>query len=105
MNYSKELNAANEIAFKAGKIMLEYFDGDQQVDTKSDNSPVTIADKLINSMVIEELAKHFPEDGVIGEEESTTDYGPGRKWFCDPIDGTIGYIWGTPTSMFSLALV
>lgn len=96
---------AVSIAKEAGVIMLKYFDIDQQIEIKEDNSPVTIADKTINSMAIERLSKDFPDDGVIGEEESTTDYGNGRKWFCDPIDGTQNFINGVPTAMFSLALV
>lgn len=103
--YAKELKVAKKIAKKAGKIMLKYFDADQSVEVKADKSVVTIADKLINDMTIKELAKAFPNDGVIGEEQSTSTYGMGRKWFCDPIDGTSGYVWGTPTAMFSLGLV
>lgn len=103
--YQKELEVAKAVAKEAGVIILKYFDIDQEIEIKSDNSPVTIADKLINTLVIERLSKEFPEDGVIGEEESNTEYGMGRKWLCDPIDGTAGYIWGTPTAMFSLALV
>lgn len=103
--YITELDFAKSVANKAGKIMRQYFDGDQQKQIKEDGSTVTVADTLINSMVIEELAVAFPHDGLIGEEESTTEYGMGRKWFCDPIDGTKAYTWGTPTSMFSLALV
>ncbi len=103
--YKKELEIAKNIAKEAGPIMLKYFDADQEVKIKEDNSQVTIADKLINSLVIERLKNAFPEDGVIGEEESNTEYGTGRKWFCDPIDGTMAFIWGTPTAMFSLALV
>lgn len=95
---------AKDIARQAGVIMREYFDGDQQVEMKSDNSPVTIADKKINSLVISELKKHF-EDIVIGEEESTGEYGAGRRWFCDPIDGTKAFVFGVPTAMFSLSLV
>ncbi len=105
-DYSKELEAAKKIALLAGEIMLKYFDvDDQKVQTKADNTPVTIADVLINEMVIKELSRRFPEDGIIGEEKSTSEYGMGRKWLCDPIDGTLAYVWGTPTSMFSLALV
>ncbi len=104
-DYKKELEVAVSIAREAGVIMLQYFDGDQQVEQKADDSPVTIADKTINSLVIKRLGEVFPEDGVIGEEESTTEYGSGRKWFCDPIDGTAGFIQGIPTAMFSLALV
>lgn len=103
--YEKELSIAIDVAHKAGEIMLQYFVGDQQEEYKSDGSPVTVADKLINSMVIKELSEHFPEYGIIGEEESNSDYGMGTKWFCDPIDGTIAYTWRVPTSMFSLGLV
>lgn len=93
-----------DIARQAGAIILEYFDGDQQVESKSDKTPVTIADKKINSLVISELKKYF-DDTIIGEEESTGEYGMGRRWFCDPIDGTKAFIFGVPTAMFSLALV
>ncbi|MBU6501056.1 MAG: hypothetical protein KGJ89_02930 [Patescibacteria group bacterium] len=104
-SYTKELFAAKDIAKEAGVIMRKYFDEDQHIEIKKDNTQVTIADKLINSLVIQRLAKAFPSDGVIGEEESTAEYGGGRKWFCDPIDGTAAYIWGVPTAMFSLGLV
>lgn len=105
MDYGKELEIAKSIAREAGEIMLRYFDGDQAIEIKSDGSQVTVADKLINTLVIKRLASAFPEDGVIGEEESTSEYGFGRKWFCDPIDGTAAYVWGVPTAMFSLALI
>jgi fructose-1,6-bisphosphatase/inositol monophosphatase family enzyme len=105
IQYQRELAVAEKIAQKAGEVILQYFDGDQQTMRKADGSPVTIADKLINSMVIEELSREFPNDGIIGEEESTSEYGDGRKWLCDPIDGTIAYTWGIPTSLFSLGLV
>lgn len=105
MDLKNELEVAKKVAREAGEIILKYFDGDQKVESKSDGSPVTIADKLINSMVIGRLQKAFPDDGIIGEEESTSEYGMGRKWFCDPIDGTRGFVWGLPTAMFSLALV
>lgn len=85
--------------------MLEYFDVDHYKNIKSDGTPLTIADIQINAMTIRELRAAFPGDVVIGEEESTGEYGQGRRWFCDPIDGTKGYTWGTPTAMFSLGLV
>ncbi|MBW3569143.1 inositol monophosphatase [Candidatus Parcubacteria bacterium] len=102
--FDKELEIAKNIAYLSGKIMLEYFDGDQQREHKADGSEVTIADININRLVIEELSKHF-HDGVIGEEESTAEYGGGRRWFCDPIDGTKAFVQGLPTATFSLALV
>src|SRR5665213_902131 len=103
-DYSQELAIAKEIARQAGTVMLRYFDTEKETTIKVDGSPVTIADKQINHLVIEELQKHF-DDGIVGEEESTAEYGAGRRWICDPIDGTKGYILGVPTAMFSLGLV
>lgn len=103
--HQKELSTAKNIAEQAGQIMLQYFDSDMGTELKSDKTPITIADKLVNRLVIDELANVFPDDGVVGEEESTADYGMGRRWICDPIDGTAGFVWGVPTAMFSLALV
>jgi fructose-1,6-bisphosphatase/inositol monophosphatase family enzyme len=106
MDYHKELQVAKDIALKAGRIMLEYFDGEQGLEHKEEitgATEVTIADKKINSLVIKELSKHF-SDGVIGEEESTDSYGMGRRWICDPIDGTKAFVIGVPTAMFSLGL-
>lgn len=102
--FDKELQVAKNVAYLAGKIMLEYFDGDLQKEHKDDGTDVTIADKKINSMAIEELTKHF-DYGIVGEEESTAEYGDGYRWFCDPIDGTKAFVMGVPTSMFSLGLV
>lgn len=103
--YQQELDFAKAVALKAGDIMLQFFDGDQQKEIKDDGSPVTIADKRVNHLVIEEVGKAFPADGVIGEEESTATYGSGRRWICDPIDGTMAFTWGLPSAMFSLALL
>lgn len=105
MNYKLELATAKQIANEAGQIMRQYFRGDQGRVIKQDGSPLTVADTSINRMVIERLQASFPDDGIIGEEESTSEYGMGRKWFCDPIDGTKAFTWGVPTAMFSLALV
>lgn len=89
---------------RSGEIMRRYFNDESSFDRKADDSPVTQADIEINRLVIEELGKHF-DDGVVGEEESTSEYGMGRKWICDPIDGTRAFVWGVPTAMFSLGFV
>lgn len=102
--YQKELDVATKAAKAAGEVMRKYLYADQEQETKDDGTPVTIADTTINSQVIKLLAEHFPDDIVIGEEESTGEYGMGRRWFCDPIDGTNSFTWGVPTAMFSLAL-
>ena len=105
MKYTAELETATEIAYRAGEMMRSYVASDHPRTMKQDGTPVTAADTAINRMVVEMLRTAFPSDVVIGEEESTGDYGMGRRWFCDPIDGTKAFTWGVPTAMFSLALV
>ncbi|HSW75101.1 MAG TPA: inositol monophosphatase [Candidatus Saccharimonadales bacterium] len=99
------LSFAIEMAEEAGKIMRHYFTlSDKGVEIKADHSPVSIADKKINRLLIERVQQVFPAHGVQGEEESYNQSN-NELWVCDPIDGTVGFIWGVPTAMFSLAYV
>lgn len=103
-DFTKEREFAIEMAYMAGDRMRKYAEMDHQVERKGDNSPVTIADKKINTKLIESVKEIFPDQGVLGEEES---YKPERDklWVCDPIDSTASFILHTPLSMFSLAFV
>jgi fructose-1,6-bisphosphatase/inositol monophosphatase family enzyme len=96
---------AKNIALKAGEIMLEYFAIGAIRDLKTDSSPVTEADIKINQLVIDEVSKYFPDHGVRGEEISHQQEGKEYVWVCDPIDGTMPFVLGLPTNVFSLALV
>lgn len=103
--YGTELQTARALAYEAGTIMRRYFDGDQHIVRKTDGSPVTAADLEVNEVVLQRLGERFPQDGVVGEEASSDMLDQPRLWFCDPVDGTKAFTWGTPTAMFSLALV
>ena len=99
------LEFAKKIARHAGAIMREYFHQEEMgLEFKSDRTPVTIADKMVNSYLIEQVKQVYPLFGVQGEEEK---YHPEREylWLCDPIDGTSQFTRKVPVSMFSLALV
>ena len=104
MDYTKELAFAKRMALEAGRIMKKYYRADQQVKTKADQTPVTIADTEVNQLIVDQVKMAFPDYGVLGEEIS---YQSDREklWVCDPIDGTPAFIYHLPTSMFSLALV
>lgn len=105
MNYDAELAFAEKLAREAGEIMRKYFKSEELGTIwKKDNSPVTVADTTINSMVIERVKEAFPDDGIIGEEESyKTDRD--RVWVVDPVDGTVPFSLDIPVSTFLLALV
>jgi myo-inositol-1(or 4)-monophosphatase len=105
MTYQAELAFAKQLAHDAGEVMRRYFrTDDTQTSWKSDNTPLTIADTTINRMVIDAVKQTFPTHAVIGEEESYECDGA-FVWVVDPIDGTMPYSLGIPTSTFSLALV
>jgi len=97
------LKFAKDIAYKAGEIMLKYFQNDNGSSYKSDNTIVTLADIQINKYLIKQVRKNFPTHSILGEEESAGK--SDHVWVCDPIDGTAMYARQIPTSVFSLALV
>ena len=92
-----------ELATEAGELIRDNFTIGMKKEWKTDNSPLTATDKTINSLVIATIKKHFPDHGILGEEESDFDNND-FVWVCDPIDGTIPFSHGIPTSTFSLAL-
>jgi fructose-1,6-bisphosphatase/inositol monophosphatase family enzyme len=96
---------AVSIARAAGDIMRDYsLRSDKGVETKPDGTPVTAADKAINQLLIDRVMETYPEHGVLGEEDSWQAT-RSQLWVCDPIDGTVAFMYGIPTAMFSLALV
>jgi len=97
------LEFAKEIAFEAGKIMLKYFNSKDISSYKGDKTIVTLADKEINTYLINRVKEKYPTHSVDGEEEQfgDSDY----VWVCDPVDGTAMYARHIPVAVFSLALV
>lgn len=90
------LQFAVELGRGAGDITLEYFRKKPETITKSDGSYVTIADRQAESYLRKEIAKRFPSDGVLGEEEGELQGTSGRRWIVDPIDGTFAFVHGVP---------
>lgn len=90
------MQAAAEVARLAGDVALGFFRGGIAVDTKSDGSPVTVADRTAESRAREWLEARFPQDGILGEEFGEARPGAKRRWILDPIDGTKTFIRGVP---------
>ena len=102
-NLEEYLKFAKDIADYAGKIMIKYFNQDNGSSYKGDKTIVTLADKEINTYLIEQVKEKYPNHSVDGEEEQfgKSDY----VWVCDPVDGTAMYARHIPVAVFSLALV
>ena len=90
------LEFATEMAWQAGRITLGHFQTGIAVETKADNSPVTIADKNAETALREMIKARYPNDGIIGEEHGEEEGTTGRKWIIDPIDGTKAFVAGVP---------
>ncbi|WP_020699097.1 histidinol-phosphatase [Reyranella massiliensis] len=87
---------ANSLADAARPIAARYFRTPVTVDDKSDQSPVTIADREAETAMRELLARHVPEHGVFGEEHGAVRTDAEYVWVLDPIDGTKAFITGLP---------
>jgi histidinol-phosphatase len=99
-----DLTLALELADAADQISMARFRAvDLVIDTKPDLTPVTEADRAVEQMVRERLARDRPGDAVVGEEYGTTGDAT-RRWIVDPIDGTMGYARGIPVWATLIAL-
>ncbi|MGB5530762.1 MAG: histidinol-phosphatase [Ignavibacteriaceae bacterium] len=87
-NFSKILTRASS------GIIKTYFGTKVSVESKLDNSPVTIADKKAEEVMRELILKQFPDHGIIGEEFGVINPDAEYTWVLDPIDGTKSFICG-----------
>lgn len=93
----ERLQFALILAQESSELILQHYQqAGLQVDSKTDDSPVTIADRGAEMLMRERLATRFPLDGVLGEEFENTESKNGFRWILDPIDGTKAFIHGVP---------
>lgn len=86
-----------ELAHRSGDFLRPLFsDPALAVEFKSDDSPVTAADKGAERLLRDLIAKKFPSHGVIGEEFPNENPDAEFVWVLDPIDGTKSFITGVP---------
>ena len=92
--------AANVLADAARTATLAHFRSDGlSAETKEAErfDPVTVADRAAEVAMRELLSRLRPDDGILGEEFGILPGTSGLTWVLDPIDGTRGYLSGTPT--------
>lgn len=97
---------AVELAEAAGTIIRPLF-GDPRlaVDTKSDATPVTAADRNAEERIREMIATRYPDHGILGEEFGSERADAEYTWIIDPIDGTKSFISGCPLFGTLIALL
>ncbi len=105
MTLSDDIALIQHLADAAGAAIRPWFRSRLAIETKSDQSPVTIADQAAETSIRSLLAEHRPDDGIIGEEFADTNAGADRLWVIDPIDGTRAFIAGRPLFGTLIALL
>ncbi len=98
--HSALLEFTRRLAAESGAIIRRHFRTDYQVDSKSDESPVTVADRQAEERMRELITDRFPAHGILGEEYGHHQPDAPFQWVLDPIDGTKnfishGYLFGT----------
>jgi inositol-phosphate phosphatase/L-galactose 1-phosphate phosphatase/histidinol-phosphatase len=99
------LALAHELADAAGAAQRRYFRTPVSVESKADESPVTIADREAEAAMRDLIRRRFPGHGILGEEYGATDLDAEFLWVLDPIDGTKSFITGRPLFGTLIALL
>lgn len=105
MNLQPMLDFALDAMWQAGRLTLGYFQTGVAVERKSDNTPVTIADKSAEELLRKLITQRYPDHGIIGEEYGEQAGSSRLTWIVDPIDGTKSFTCGVPLYGSLLALV
>lgn len=101
------LKSVVQISLQAGKATLEFYGKNMDIEKKEDNSPITKADKLSNSILINGLLSYnLP---VLSEESDKLGYETRKKWneywLIDPLDGTKEFIKKSDEYTINVALI
>lgn len=98
-----------EIALEAAELIRPLWRAGVPVTRKADSSPVTEADHRAEALILERLAAAYPGVVVVGEEgcadAGTPDAAPERFFLVDPLDGTRGFVSGSPEFTVNIALI
>lgn len=100
-----------EILFEAGKAIMQFYnkEGGPAIKYKEDNSPVTEADIIANSIITQGLAGVIPGISMISEESEIQPYNIRKNceyiWLIDPLDGTKEFINKTDEFSINVALI
>lgn len=95
-----------ELAAQSGDLIRPYFrNPNLVVETKSDLSPVTAADRGAEDLLRRLIAARYPTHGIVGEEFGTENANADFVWVLDPIDGTKSFAAGCPLFGTLIALL
>jgi len=112
LNYTNLLKSIIETSYLAGEKILEIYNDNNyksSIEIKKDASPLTIADKTSNNVIINSLKKINNEIPILSEEGEKIDFSTrkiwNRFWLIDPLDGTKEFINRNGEFTVNIALI
>ena len=106
---SIELKNIEDIALRAGKVVMKIYNDDFLVQYKDDKSPPTQADLEANKIICNSLNKLYPNIPIMSEENKEIPYEDRKDWeyyWCiDPIDGTKEFVKKNGEFAINIALI
>jgi len=99
------LFVAVRAARRAGDMILRHYEDrdSYKVKQKTDRDFVTEIDQRAESIIINEILKHYPNHGIIAEESKPKNPDADIQWHIDPLDGTTNFVHGYPHFAVSIA--
>ena len=105
MDLLEAKDAALSYLKTSNREIMKWFRTDITVESKSDQSPVTIADRKAEEVLRKKISSAYPDHGIIGEEFGENTVKSDWTWTIDPIDGTRSFIRGLPLFASLIALL
>lgn len=106
MNKQEISSKIRELAIIAGEAIMEVYQSDDfAVETKDDDSPVTIADRRADQIIYDGLSKTFEIPIVTEEKAETHDVSADTFFIVDPLDGTKEFVHRRGDFTVNIALV
>ena len=65
---NNDLQLIKNLAIQAGEAIIKIYNTNFDVEIKEDNSPLTIADKTANEIIVNGLNEHFLDYAILSEE-------------------------------------
>ena len=86
---------AERLARAAGALLLDRLPGVRTgvVSKSSPTDVVSEVDRAAEELVVATLRAERPHDGIVGEEGSYEPGTSGLRWYVDPLDGTVNYLY------------
>src|SRR5437762_6177069 len=98
------LDAAENAARAAGKLLREHFQQQQRVKAFAAHDIKLELDVQAQELISKLLLQEFPADALYGEEGIAGDQSSDHQWIVDPIDGTVNFFYGIPHFCVSIGV-